>query len=461
MKARFDRLPVSARGDTRGMEPPSPPPLLEGEFRWRVTAADGWTMLVLEGELDYAHLDTARKALMDLGLSSAARLALDLRGITFMDTSGVRLVLQAMHRADDCGAEFALIRGPQLVQHVLELVGLTEQLRIVDGPGALGVRHELAAVPAPAASLVRRRGRGPGARDDIVDTIGRTPLVELKRLSPKRGVRLWAKLESHNPTGSIKDRVARALIDDAESRGELGRGRVVVEATSGNTGIALAMICARKGYRLRVVMPENVTPERTQLLRVYGAEIEYSPGDLGSNGAIALARALADADPACYMLDQYSNPANPRAHYDGTAVEILEDLDELAAFVAGVGTGGTLLGVGRRLHGELGPQVQIVAAEPTAAGFTSPLVASSQLDRKVPVSNREAIAWTRRLLDEEGLFAGVCSGAAASVAVRVADELDDGNVVFIVCDDGCRYLSSGVHTRPVDEVAGVASTAWW
>jgi [CysO sulfur-carrier protein]-thiocarboxylate-dependent cysteine synthase len=443
------------------MEPPPPPPLLEGQFRWRVTAADGWTVLVLEGELDFAHLDTARKALLDLGLTRLARLALDMRGITFMDSSGVRLVLQAMHRADDCGAEFALIRGPQLVQHVLSLVGLTEQLRIVDDPGELGVRHALAPVPAQSVPLVRPRRRGHGARNDLVDAIGRTPLVELKRLSPKPGVRLWAKLETHNPTGSIKDRVARALIEDAEARGELGRRRVVLEPTSGNTGIALAMICARKGYRLKVVMPENVTPERTQLLRTYGAEIEYSPGDLGANGAVTLARALADADPACYMPGQYGSPVNPLAHYHGTAVEILDDLGELAAFVAGLGTGGTLAGVGRRLREELGPQVDIVAAEPMRNGFVAPLLDSSQPDRRVRVSNREAIAWTRRLLDEEGVFAGVCSGAAASVAVKIAGELDGGNVVFVVCDDGWRYLSSGVHARPVDEVAGVDSTAWW
>src|SRR4051812_14838567 len=377
---------------------------VEGELRWRVTAGDGWTVLMLDGELDFAHLDTARKALLDLGLTRVTRLALDLRGVTFMDTSGVRLVLQAMHRADDCGAEFALIRGPQLVHHVLELVGLTEQLRIVDGPGELGVRREIAPVPGPPVPLARRRQGAPGARADIVDAIGHTPLVELKRLSPKPGVRLWAKLESHNPTGSIKDRVARTLIEDAEVRGELGRGRVVLEATSGNTGIALAMICARKGYKLKVVMPENVTPERTQLLRMYGAEIEYSPADLGSNGAVALARALADADPACYMPYQYGNPANPLAHYHGTAVEILDDLDDLAAFVAGLGTGGTLIGVGRRLREELGPQVKIVAAEATPGelvqglrsldeGFMPPILDLSQLDRKVSVSNHDAIVW--------------------------------------------------------------------
>jgi anti-anti-sigma factor len=454
------------------MEPPSPPPLLEGELRWRMTAADGWTVLVLEGELDFAHLDTARKALLDLGLARVARLALDLRGLTFMDTSGVRLVLQAMHRADESDAEFALIRGPHVVHQVLELVGLTEQLRIVEDPAELGVRHALAPVPAPPVPLARRRPQPPGARDDIVDAIGHTPIVELKRLSPKPGVRLWAKLESHNPTGSGMDRVARALVEDAEARGELEPGRVVLEATSGNTGIALAMICGRKGYGLKVVMPENVTPERTQLLRMYGAEIEYSPGDLGSNGAVATARALADAEPAYYMPNQYGNPANPLAHYHGTGIEILDDLGDVAAFVAALGTGGTLMGVGRRLRDELGPPVKIVAAEPMPGapvqglrsvdgGFIPPIVDLSLLDREISVSNRDAVTWTKRLLDEEGIFAGVSSGAVASIAVGVADELDVGNVVFIVCDDGWRYLSSGVHTRPVDEVAGIDSTTWW
>jgi cysteine synthase B len=449
------------------MEPPSPPPLLEGELRWRVTTADGWTLLVLEGELDFAHLDTARKALLGLGLARAARLALDLRGVTFMDTSGVRLVLQAMHRADESDAEFALIRGPRVVHQVLELVGLTEQLRIVDDPVELGVRHALAPVAAPPVPLARHRPQSPGVRDDIVDAIGQTPIVELKRLSPKPGVRLWAKLESHNPTGSGMDRVARALVEDAEARGRLQPGRVVLEPTSGNTGIALAMICARKGYGLKVVMPENVTPERTHLLRMYGAEIEYSPGDLGADGAVATARALADAEPAYYMPCQYGNPANPLAHYHGTGTEILEDLGDVAAFVAGLGTGGTLMGVGRRLRDELGPQVMIVAAEPMSreslpgSHSLPPIVDRSLLDREIPVSNRDAVTWTKRLLDEEGIFAGVSSGAVASIGVRVADELEGGNVVFVVCDDGWRYLSSGVHTRPVEAVAGIDSTAWW
>jgi [CysO sulfur-carrier protein]-thiocarboxylate-dependent cysteine synthase len=434
---------------------------VEGELRWRVTAGDGWTVLMLDGELDFAHLDTARKALLDLGLTRVTRLALDLRGVTFMDTSGVRLVLQAMHRADSFGAEFALIRGPQLVHHVLDLVGLTDQLRIVDEPGELGVHSELPAVVAPAY-------RARGGREDIIDAIGHTPLVELKHLSPKPAVRLWAKLESHNPTGSVKDRVARALVEDGEARGELWPGRAVLEPTSGNTGISLAMICARRGYPLKVVMPENVPPERTHLLRTYGAEIEYSPGDLGRYGAVAAARALAEAERTYYMPDQYGNPANPLAHYHGTAAEILDDVGDVTAFVAGLGTGGTLMGVGRRLRDELGPQVKLVAAEPMPGELVQdPLspadgfIDLSLLDRKLPVRNHDAIGWTRRLLEEEGIFAGVSSGATASIAVRIARELDAGDVVFMVCDDGWRYLSSGVHSRDADEVAGVDSTAWW
>ncbi|MEI6448270.1 MAG: cysteine synthase family protein, partial [Actinomycetes bacterium] len=302
-------------------------------------------------------------------------------------------------------------------------------------------------------------------------SIGATPLVELKRLSPKPGVRIWAKLESRNPTGSIKDRVARALIEDAEAKGAIKPGMTILEPTSGNTGISLAMICKRKGYPLRVVMPESVTAERTQLLKMYGAEIIYSPGDLGSNGAVEMALELAQSDPTLYMPYQYGNPANPMAHYNGTAPEILDELDDVAAFVAGLGTGGTLMGVGRRLKEEL-PDVKIVAAEPMQGepvqglrslddGFIPPIIDISLLDRKIFVSNRDAVIWTRKLLDEEGLFAGVSSGAIARVAVRIADELDEGNVVFIVCDDGWRYLSSGIYTRPVDEVAELESTLWW
>ncbi len=311
-----------------------------------------------------------------------------------------------------------------------------------------------------------------GRYGDIIEAIGHTPLVELKRLSPKPGVRLWAKLESHNPTGSIKDRVARALIEDAEAKGAIGPGQTILEPTSGNTGISLAMICSRKGYPLKVVMPDNVTPERTQLLRMYGAQIVYSPGSEGSNGAVAKAIGMAEHDASYYMPYQYGNQANPLAHYNGTALEILEELDEVAAFVSGLGTGGTLMGTGRRLKETFGDAVRIVAAEPMQGepvqglrsledGFIPPIIDLSLLDRKIFVTNRDAILWTRRLLDEEGIFAGVSSGAIARVAVRIAGELDEGNVVFVVCDDGWKYLSSGIYTRPVDEIADLDSTVWW
>jgi cysteine synthase len=311
-----------------------------------------------------------------------------------------------------------------------------------------------------------------GRYGDIVQSIGHTPLIELPRLSPKPGVHVWAKLESRNPTGSVKDRVARALIEDAEEKGAIGPGQTILEPTSGNTGISLAMICSRKGYRLKVVMPENVTPERTQLLRMYGAEIVYSPGDQGSNGAVAMALEMATEDPTYCMPYQYGNQANPGAHYNGTALEILEDLDDVAAFVAGLGTGGTLMGNGRRLKETFGDAVKIVAAEPMQGepvqglrslddGFIPPIIDLSLLDRKIFVTNRDAIVWTRKLLDQEGVFAGVSSGAIASIAVRIAGELDEGNVVFVVADDGWKYLSSGIYTLPVDEIENLESTVWW
>ncbi|MGA2925224.1 MAG: cysteine synthase family protein [Solirubrobacteraceae bacterium] len=311
-----------------------------------------------------------------------------------------------------------------------------------------------------------------GRYGDIVQSIGHTPLIELKRLSPKPGVRIWAKLESRNPTGSVKDRVARALIEDAEERGAIRPGQTILEPTSGNTGISLAMICSRKGYRVKVVMPENVTPERAQLLRMYGAEIVFSEGSKGSNGAVELALEMAEHDASYYMPYQYGNQANPLAHYNGTALEILEELDEVAAFVAGLGTGGTLMGNGRRLKEELGDQIKIVAAEPMQGepvqglrslddGFIPPIIDLSLLDRKIFVTNTDAIVFTRKLLEDEGLFVGVSSGAIARVAVRIAGELDEGNVVFIVADDGWKYLSSGIYTRPIDEIKNLDATVWW
>ena len=303
-----------------------------------------------------------------------------------------------------------------------------------------------------------------GRYGNLVEAVGNTPLVELPRLSPKPGVRIFAKLEGRNPTGSVKDRVAKAMIDAAEAEGAIDPGQTVLEPTSGNTGIALAMICRRKGYPFKAVMPDNVTEERTQLLRMFGAEIVYSEGAKGSNGAVELALEMAAADGSYYMPYQYGNEANPGAHYNGTAVEILEELDEVAAFVAGLGTGGTLMGVGRRLK-EYDPETKVVAAEPmqgelvracarstTASSRRSSI--SRVLDRKIMVSNRDAIVWTQRLLHEEGLFAGVSAGAIAAICVRIAAELDEGNIVFLVPDDGWKYLSSGVYTTPVDELEG-------
>jgi len=301
-----------------------------------------------------------------------------------------------------------------------------------------------------------------GKYGDIVQAIGNTPLVELRRLSPKPGVRIYAKLESYNPTGSVKDRVARALIERAEDDGLISPGQTILEPTSGNTGISLAMICSRKGYPLKVVMPDNVTQERTQLLRMYGAEIVYSPGEQGSNGAVAMALELAEADSSYYMPYQYGNPANPDAHYNGTAVEILEELDEVAAFVGGLGTGGTLMGNARRLKEE-DDETIVVAAEPLQGelvqglrsledGYIPPIIDLSLLDRKIFVSNRDSVVWTKKLLEEEGLFLGVSSGAIAAIAVRVANELDDGNVVFVAPDDGWKYLSSGVYSKTIEQL---------
>jgi cysteine synthase B len=309
-----------------------------------------------------------------------------------------------------------------------------------------------------------------GRFGNVVESIGNTPLVELPRLSPRPGVRIYAKLEGRNPTGSVKDRVARSMIEAAEEEGAIGPGQTILEPTSGNTGISLAMICRRKGYPLKVVMPENVTEERSELLRMYGAEIVYSEGAKGSNGAVEVALEMSQ-DPAYYMPYQYGNEANPRAHYEGTAVEILEELDSVAAFVGGLGTGGTLMGNGRRLK-EADPETLVVAAEPMQGelvqglrslddGFIPPIIDISLFDRKIMVSNRDAVVWTRRLLDEEGIFAGVSSGAIAAIAVRIAGELEEGNVVFLIPDDGWKYLSSGVYTKPIDEIENLDTTVWW
>ena len=267
----------------------------------------------------------------------------------------------------------------------------------------------------------------------LLGLIGNTPLVELPRLSPKPEVQLYAKLEGQNPTGSIKDRVALAMVEEAEARGELEPGRELLEPTSGNTGIALALVAKLKGYSLTCVMPENVTEERRRLLRLYGAEIVESPGSEGSNGSVRLAQELAAKEPRYFMPFQYGNPANPQAHYQGTGTEIAEALDRVDVLVAGLGTGGTLMGAGERLR-ESFPEVVVAAAEPLPGdpvmglrsledGYVPPILDVSKLDRKLLVSNAEAVVGVRALLDEEGVFAGVSAGAVVHVARKLAAAL--------------------------------------
>jgi cysteine synthase len=296
---------------------------------------------------------------------------------------------------------------------------------------------------------------------DLVATIGNTPLVELKRISPNPGVRILAKLESSNPTGSIKDRTALSLIEDAEARGAIRPGDTIMEPTSGNTGISLAMICRVRGYKLVAVMPENVTAERRQLLTLYGAEIVPTDGEYGSNGAVEVATRLS-AENGLFMPFQYGNPANPRAHYEGTAAEIVRDCPEIDVFVAGLGTGGTLMGSSRRLK-EHRADIKIIACEPLQGdpvtglrslddGFVPPILDLSRLDRKLLVSNRDSIVMTRRLADEEGIFAGVSSGAVIHTCARLAERMTRGTIVGIVCDGGWKYLSAGIWTSDVDDV---------
>ena len=298
--------------------------------------------------------------------------------------------------------------------------------------------------------------------NSILDTIGNTPLVELKSFSPRPGVQIFAKLEGFNPSGSVKDRIAKLMVEEAEASGNVKPGSILLEPTSGNTGIALAMIARVKGYKFTAVMPDNVTQERRQMLELFGANIVYSDGSLGSNGAVKLAQELASQDDRYVMLYQYGNDANPRAHYEGTAVEILKDLPDLDVFVAGLGTGGTLTGNGRRLK-EYNPAIKIVAAEPLQGegvqglrsledGFVPPVFDQSLLDAKILVSSRDAIYRTRQLKDQEGIFAGPSCGAALHAALRVASTLDRGKIVVILADGGWKYLSEDLWTRDLDQL---------
>jgi [CysO sulfur-carrier protein]-thiocarboxylate-dependent cysteine synthase len=299
--------------------------------------------------------------------------------------------------------------------------------------------------------------------ETILGVIGDTPLVGIHALSPNPAVRIYAKLEGQNPGGSSKDRIALAMIDLAERDGTLQPGDTILEPSSGNTGIGLALVAKLRGYHLRVVLPDNVSIERRQLLEIFGAEIVLSDGAEGSNGAIRLAKQLAVDEPSLRLLFQYGNPANPLAHYEGTGPEIWRDCPDVDVFVAGLGTSGTLMGVGRFLK-EHQPNVKIVAVEPPAGelvqglrslddGFVPPIFDPTVLDRKLIVRPRESIEWLRRLLDECGVFAGISSGAAVAGAVKAAAEMDTGTIVVLLPDGGWKYLSSGAWTDPIDVVA--------
>ncbi|HXF50970.1 MAG TPA: cysteine synthase family protein [Dehalococcoidia bacterium] len=308
--------------------------------------------------------------------------------------------------------------------------------------------------------------------ESLIDLIGNTPLVALPNLSPKPGVRFYAKLEGQNPTGSVKDRIAKYMIEEAERTGQLTPDRIVLEPTSGNTGISLAMICRIKGYRLTVVMPESVSEERAQLLRAYGAEIVFSDGARGTNGSIAVAQEMAASDPTYLMLYQYGNPMNPRAHYETTGPEILRDLPEIDVFVAGLGTGGTLTGTGRYLKDHK-PDVKVIAAVPHPGdlvqglrsleeGFIPPVLDESVLDGKIVVDSRSSFAAAKELTQKEGIFAGISSGAVLRTAQRVAQRLERGNVVMLFADGGWKYLSTSLWTKEYDELAEeVEGKVWW
>ena len=339
------------------------------------------------------------------------------------------------------------------------------------------------AVPQPgptASSGVEGTATGAGgsssggrAYTDIVDAIGHTPLVEIARMSPTPDVRIFAKLEMANPTGSVKDRAAKYLVEDLERRGVLRTDSVILEPTSGNTGIALAMIARRRGYRVALVMPDNITDERRQLAALFGAEVIFSPGALGSNGAIALAKRLAAENPQYVMPYQYGNQANPRAHEETTGPEILADCPSISAFVAGLGTSGTLMGVARYLR-RAKPGVLVYAAEPLPGenvqglrsldeGFVPEIFDPSLLDGKFLVSNRDAVAALRDFVAKEGIFAGPSSGAVLVAAARVARLLGHGSIVALLPDGGWKYLSAGTYTRDLDEMEDdfEGGVNWW
>ncbi len=301
---------------------------------------------------------------------------------------------------------------------------------------------------------------------NALDLIGNTPIVDVSVLSPNPKVRILAKLEGQNPGGSVKDRIALSMIEAAELDGRLKSGSILMEPSSGNTGIGMAFVCTLKGYHLKIVLPENVSIERRQTLEAFGAEIISSPGSEGSNGAVKMAKALAAENPDWVFLYQYANPNNPKAHFEGTGPEIFRDVPEITHFIAGLGTSGTLIGVGSYLK-SVKPTVQIWAVEPPAGemvdglrnlddGYIPPIFTDNNgfelLDRKKVIGPRESVDWTRRMVREAGIFAGISSGAIMAAAVKCAEEIDEGVIVTIVCDGGWKYLSTGAYTGDLDEV---------
>jgi [CysO sulfur-carrier protein]-thiocarboxylate-dependent cysteine synthase len=337
-----------------------------------------------------------------------------------------------------------------------------EDIRTLEGLDT-PVRHGATVILLPAMAGGERT-----LTPSLLETIGSTPLVELRNLAPHDSVTLYAKLEGQNPTGSLKDRIARTMVEAAEASGELEPGRELLEPTSGNTGISLALVAKLKGYPLTCVLPENSTPERIKLLELYGAQVVFSPAREGSNGAVRHALALAERDPRFFMLNQYANEANPRAHYEGTGAEIAEALPRVDAFVAGLGTGGTLMGAGERLR-ESFPDVVVAAAEPLqgdlvyglrslADGYVPPILDVSKLDRKILVSNAESIDGVRALLEREGIFAGVSSGAVVHVARLLAEDVEEGVVVCVLADGGWKYLSADFWT---EGAASMEDRLWW
>lgn len=313
-------------------------------------------------------------------------------------------------------------------------------------------------------------GLSGGISESVLDLIGNTPIVDVSNLSPNPNVRIIAKMEMQNPFGSVKDRIAKSMIERAEKDGTLSPGQTIIEPSSGNTGIALAAIAGLKGYPIKILMPTSVSIERRQMLEVFGAEVILTPGEEGSNGAVARARQMAAEHPEWCFLYQYANDANPLAHYEGTGPEILRDVPEVTHFVAGLGTSGTLMGVGRYLK-EQNPDIQIVAVEPPSGelveglrniddGYIPPIfenwVGFELLDRKRVVRPRESIEWTRRLVRECGVFSGISAGAALAGAAKLAGQIDEGTIVFIVCDGGWKYLSTGAYTDDLDAAEAAA-----